>query len=295
MSTVDAAGLNGDLPLSREETAAYLGHHAERNRGLAAASREAGVRTRPAPVWGTALHGGSSPARAMLDAFFEWFASRTANRFAGRPVTIVDLGCGGGVGIKPLAQSGFAGEYIGLDAARSARWSDARIGGLQPRLMLADVHEFDERLLPPIDVLISATALEHFRDDAEVIRRFSCRLARGGVQAHFVPGEAALDLYGKHGWRQYSPVCLRRLFPDATIYRFGGVFSNAIHRWAITDPSSRGRPLLGQRHPTAYAWLRAGSLALDRATGCRAPSMYGVVTKPTCGDGASIAAASRAA
>lgn len=239
-----------------------------------------GVRTRASPVWGCDPRGAASPARAMLDAFYAHLARTMTRGRASGPVTIADLGCGSGGRIHAFADAGFTGDYIGIDHAAHAKWPAAAVGGMHPRLIIADLHSFDERALPPIDVLISTTALEHLRDDAGVIERFSRRLAPGGVQTHFVPAEAALALYGKHGWRQYSPICLRRLFPGGTIYRFGGVFSNALHRRAIFEPSRRGRPVMGERWPRVYGWLRAATLVLDRCCGCRPPSMYAVVTPP---------------
>lgn len=272
--------LNGDLPLTPDQVRAYMTYHADRNATNAVASIAAGVVTIPSPVWGTTTAGGASPARTMLDAFYDWFARRAVAGFADRPVTIVDLGCGGGARLGTFARAGFRGDYIGIDIARSPKWTADPINGLHPSLIVADLHAFDERTLPPIDILISTTALEHVKDDAGIIRRFTSRLAPGGVQAHFVPAEAALDLYGKHGWRQYSPICLRHLFPDATIYRFGGVFSNELHARAIFEPSLRGRPFMSARHPRLYAIARAAALMLDRITGCARPSMYAAVTPP---------------
>lgn len=280
MPAPDPSTLNGDLPLTPDQVRAYMAYHAERNAANAAASIAAGIETIPSPVWGITTAGGASPARAMLDSFYDWFARRVAGGFAGRPVTIVDLGCGGGARLGTFAQTGFRGDYIGIDIARSPKWPKSPINGLRPSLIVADLHAFDERSLPPIDILISTTALEHVRDDAGIVRRFTARLAPGGVQAHFVPAEAALGLYGKHGWRQYSPICLRHLFPDATIYRFGGVFSNELHTRAIFEPSQRARPFMSARHPRLYGVARAAALTLDRFTGCARPSMYAAVTPP---------------
>lgn len=276
----DPAELNGDLPLSRELNAAYMAYHADRNAGNARHSLESGVLTRNSPVWGVSSVSGCSPARALLDAFYTRFARQVAPAFRGRPVTIVDLGAGGGARLRTFAQVGLRGDYIGIDIARNPKWPKDAVNGLRPSLIVADLHTFDECSLPPIDLLISTTALEHLRDDEGIIRRFTRRLAPGGVQAHFVPGEAALDLYGKHGWRQYSPGCLRRMFPDGTIYRFGGRFSNELHLRAIFEPSCRGRRLMGELHPRLYRLMRSGALVLDRVLGCPSPSMYAVVTPP---------------
>lgn len=269
--------LNGDLALTPAQTRAYVAYHTQRNARNAAATLAAGVETAPTPVWGATLEGTMSPSRALLNGFYTALARRLAPRMTGRPVTIVDLGCGGGARLKTFADAGFSGDFIGIDIERHPKWPTAPIAGLRPSFIRADLHTFDERTLPPIDLLISTTALEHLRDDQGIIRRFGARLAPGGVQAHFVPAEEALHLYGKHGWRFYSPICLRRMFPRGEIHRFGGVFSNALHIHAIYEPSRRARPTLPEQRPRLYAWLRAASLVLDRLARCPRPSMYAVV------------------
>lgn len=280
MEPTHPSELNGDLNLTPTQTRAYIAYHTERNARNLAASEAAGIVTRPSPVWGLSLEGGASPSRALLNAFYDWLARGLAPRMARRPVTVVDLGCGGGARLRTFADAGFAGDFIGIDIARHPNWPASPIGGLRPAFIRADLHCFDERTLPPIDILISTTALEHLRDDEGIVRRFTRRLAPGGVQAHFVPSAEGLNLYGKHGWRSYTPICLRRMLPDATIYRFGGVFSNALHVHAIYEPSRRGEAFLSATRPRAYAWLRAASLLLDRAMGCPRPSMYAAVTPP---------------
>jgi 2-polyprenyl-3-methyl-5-hydroxy-6-metoxy-1,4-benzoquinol methylase len=282
--TADPALLNGDLPMSHAQIAAYMAHHAARNARNAQISQSVGIRTHAAPVWGLSTATGASPARILLGAFYTHLAHTLAPAFTDRPVAIVDLGAGGGARLHTFAHAGFHGDYIGIDIAHNPKWPTAPSPGparaLHPRLIVADLHTFNERSLPPIDLLISTTALEHLRDDQGIIQRFASRLAPGGVQAHFVPAEAALDLYGPHGWRQYSPLCLRHMFPDADIFRFGGPFSNELHLHAIYNPSRLGRPFMSAKHPRLYGWLRAGALLLDRALGCPRPSMYAVVTKP---------------
>ena len=136
----------------------------------------------------------------------------------------------------------------------------------------------DPEQLPQPDLIVSATALEHFRDDSGVIQRWGERLKEGGAQIHFVPGESALRLYRGHGWRQYSSGCLRRLFPEGEIYRVGGVVSSSLHRHAITNPEGiKGHSSIRQRFPKHYALLRTLSLCADTMLGNPKPSMYGVI------------------
>ena len=280
MNPCDPATLNGDLPLTRAQDAAYVNYHTRRNAANRTRSLDMGILSSRSPVWGWSLSGGSSPARAILDAYFWWAAAELRPAFDDRRVTIVDLGCGNGGRIGAFAAAGFQGEFIGLDIAASPKWPTRALAGLQPRLILGDLHRFDPAELPPIDLLISTTSLEHLRDDAGIVRKFEARLAPGSAQVHFVPAEASLDLYGKHGWRQYSPACVRALFPSAEIHRFGGPFSNELHLQTIRGPYLRGEPMLGQSRPRLYAVARSVALVLDRLLGCPRPSMYAAFVRP---------------
>jgi SAM-dependent methyltransferase len=271
------ADLNGDLDLSREDRRAYMRFHADRNRTTAIESL--GIRTLPPAAWGASAPAGCTPSRVSMLTFFEWAARELRSHFRDRHITIVDIGCGTGRTLDPFAALGYRGTYIGLDIARHPKWKDGPQGGFTRQLIVGDVQAMSLAALPPIDILLSATALEHIRDDAGAVARLSARLAPGAAQAHFVPGEAALPLYGPHGWRQYSPHCLRGLFPAGDIYRFGGRWSNALHARAVTAPTNRGELAMGERRPRLYSLLRSAAMLADRACGNRPAAMYGVLCR----------------
>ncbi len=294
MLETDPAAINGDLPLTREAFRAYMEHHEARNRRNEARSRRLGVRTMPVPLGRAAESREASPSRVMVTAFFDMAARQLAPHFRAREVTMLDLGCGSGGAVLPsFERAGFRGRYIGLDIAAHPRFAAQRSGAFTRELVLADVHAFDVSRLPPIDLLVSATALEHIRDDAGAIRRLESRLSAHGAQAHYVPGGAALAMYRAHGWRQYSAACVRDLFPSGEIYRAGGWFSNALHVATITR-AEPGRSLR-DRHAHAYVALRTLSLIGDRLIGNAAASMYGVVVLPRERAGAAVAGARSAA
>lgn len=277
------ADINGDLPLTSSERAAYMRHHAERNRLNAEASR--GVRTSSGPRPSKGSHAGrlsfapgSTPGRVATIEFFTYAASVLAPRFAGRELTIVDIGAGGGVQLDPFLEAGFAGRYIGIDIVRSPRWREgpSDCGRFSRELIVCDVNRLDAELLPPIDLLISNTALEHIKDDAGAIRSLSTRLAPGAAQVHFVPGEESLELYGPHGHRQYSPRCLLELFPGGEIFRYGGAASGELHRQWIS-PATRTGACPRDEDPQAYRRLRDLALDQDEHDGHVPASMYGVI------------------
>lgn len=278
-SLPEPALLNGDLPMSRTQRAEYLRYHAERNAENAQRSRDEGVTTRPIPRGVTKVSAPSSPARVSASHFFEHAARELSPYFAGRPITMLDLGCGRGEAALPfLAALGLSGHYIGVDITKHGSWSDRPVGGFTKQLILSDVHRLDLAALPPIDLLVSCTSLEHIRDDHAAIARLTKHLAPGAAQAHFVPAEAALPLYQTHGWRQYSPRCLRDLFPAAELFRSGGPFSSELHLRAFTTSDSAHNWYA--RKPALYHALREITMRIDSLLGSSEPTMYGALIRP---------------
>jgi len=273
------AEINGDLKLTAQQLRAYLRYHEDRNQRNSERSRELGIMTKPIPLPKTRAPAAASPARVMVSAFFALAAERLRPLFAGRSVTMLDLGCGAGGAVLPFFEAvGLKGRYIGLDIARHRSWDANTSASFSRELIVADVHNFDAATLPPIDLLVSSTALEHIRDDRDSVQRIAARLAPGGAQVHYVPGEAALPFYGPHGWRQYSAACLREIFPEGDIYRAGGWCSSALHLRTVT---TGGDDAWRFRHPAMYQALRRLSLVADRVLGNTPATMYGVIVPPT--------------
>lgn len=274
ISAVDPSLINGDRRLSADEYAAYVRYHRARND--LNSSLSSGVTTAPGPGE-FEFHPGWSPSRHDVDAFFRWVGSRVAARVGPRPVTVVDIGCGAAFAAVALARAGLVGRYVGVDTQLRGDWPGICFGGLRSEFLQGDINRIDAEEIPKADVVVSATALEHIQDDRLAVTKVAERLSPDGVQAHFVPAEAALALYGAHGWRQYSPSCLRRLFPDGTIYRYGGPFTNRLHLASITTPMRRGRPDARESHPELYRRALVAARDADDRAGRPEPSMYGVV------------------
>jgi hypothetical protein len=272
--------ISGDLPLSPEERAAYMTHHARRNESLAARSREVATSVGPRPSRRgpscRPIADACSPGRVAAIEFFLHAASCVADRFRDRPITIVDIGAGAGGQLDAFIDRGCRGRYIAIDIARDPKWNDGPRAGFERSLIVGDVNALDLASLPAIDVLVSNTALEHIRDDVGAVRALSTRLAPRAVQAHFVPGEAALPLYGPHGFRQYSPWCLAGLFPGGEILRYGGPACAAVHRDWITPATRDGRSRRDE-DPAAYRRLRDEAIDRDEREGNTPAIMYGVL------------------
>jgi SAM-dependent methyltransferase len=280
LSALAPCELNGDRPLTREERAAYMEFHEARNRVNATLSQDVGTRSGIRRVANVAcvppVPPGSSPSRVATLEFFACVAYELAPRWRGRPMTIVDIGAGAGGQLDPFIREGLEGHYIAVDITRNSRWKDGTAGDFTRELIINDINSLDVSKLPPIDLILSNTALEHIRDDVSAVRSLSMRLRPDGCQVHFVPGEASLPLYGPHGYRQYSPHCLAQLFPGAVIHRYGGSASNTLHSQWITPATTNGT-CPRDENPTEYARLRALAMDEDERTGNKPAAMYGVV------------------
>ncbi len=275
----DPSRLNGDVGLTSDDREAYLHFHRERNAHLAHLSRVEHIRTLPMPCAVVEDRSGSSPSRVAMDSFVRWFGRRVLERVERPEIRVLDLGCGSGYARRLLADVGLGGEYIGLDHAEHPRFASFGGAAFAQRLIVGDVHAMDPLDVGPVDLLISMTALEHFEDDARALERARRALRPGAGELHIVPAEKGLDLWGPHGWRQYSPRCVSRLFPQAEIYRIGGLFSTLVHESMISHANGR-KCERRERFPGVYRALRACSHPLDRWTGNRPASLYAAVIWP---------------
>lgn len=276
--------INGDNPLSADERARYM--RANRSRNLVNIRESRAIPTRSGPVLrDTAAIAGQraiTPARMGMNAFFDFAAQALFAPLGQRPIVVVDIGCGAGTALEAFVRHGFQGSYIGLDIARNRKWKDGAHGGFDRSLVLGDIHAMDLSAALAgrrIDLLLSSTALEHFEDDRAALARVREHLAPHAAEAHYVPAEAALDLYGPHGFRQYSPKCLREMCPTGEIYRYGGLGSNLLHRAVITR-ETKGLSSWRERFTRGYDLARNLAVVLDRWTGNRPAAAYGVLVAP---------------
>jgi SAM-dependent methyltransferase len=277
--------LNGDRKLSPAETARYMLENSERNARNHAAS--ASITTFPPLTTHVApIVPANSPSRHDVETFFRSAAHRLAahlaRRIHNRPAIIIDLGCGAGVLSRFLAEASIEGHYIGIDIARHRSWSDRHLEtptgtALTRSLIVGDIAKLDLTRLPPVDAILSSTSLEHIEDDLGAVRKLQSLCTPNHFEAHLVPAEEALALYGPHGWRQYSPACIRRLFPTGTIHRYGGPRGNRLHRAVITDRLAAGKKDARLVHPNLYARAVDRARILDLHAGNPSPSMYAVV------------------
>jgi SAM-dependent methyltransferase len=274
------AELNGDHALSSDEKHAYLNFHAARNRANATKSKREGIRTHKMPKLPVSDPSLASPSRVAMDRFVVHYAAQLTRYWGGRNIRVLDIGCGSGYASTLLEQGGLHGTYLGIDHQLHPKFCSIKSAQFTRQHITNDIHELQSADLGQVDLLISMTSLEHFRDDAAALKQARKCLAPGGAELHIVPAEDGLRLWEAHGWRQYSPRCVQALCPNATIYRIGGLASGFIHERTITCPN-REHIDWRARHPDAYRALRFAGLLLDPLFGNRCASLYAAVVAPS--------------
>jgi SAM-dependent methyltransferase len=135
-----------------------------------------------------------------------------------------------------FANAGFGGSYTGIDMEKHKSFEIKGHSNFNSAFIQTTIEGFETTDL--FDLVISVTALEHIENDALVISKCQKMLKPGGAEIHVVPTLWALFLYLWHGYRQYNPRSIKRLFNGRNyhVYRIGGLFSFFLHLFFITIP-----------------------------------------------------------
>ncbi len=261
--------LSGDHPLRVHQKVRYLLSNALRNLVGSFCSLGSTLYTP-----NTIDSGPDSPSRKVINGFFREKLPELINP---GNVSVLDIGCGSGYLCSMLEQSGFGGDYLGIDIELHPATTsfDSRKFRTEFREIRAEELEFRDGF----DLVVSNTALEHIEFDSVAVQRARAALRPGGIQVHIVPAGPALFLYMFHGYRQYSRCSVRRLMKglDFKTFRFGGPLSWFVHWWFLSLPVM----LLGVRPWTRnslYEFLSRVTLKLDRFLRFR-PHLYCIVSR----------------
>ncbi len=201
----------------------------------------------------------ASPSRALTEAFLQ---SQLPKMLPPRSIRVLEIGCGSGSLTRLLSESGYSGDYVGVDVVD--RFDRTAQSDFRRDFVLADAHRFDPD--GKFDLVISISALEHIPEDQRLTERLAEFVAPTGLQLHFVPSGWGLLAYLWHGYRQYTTISLAERFDSqrSTVSAMGGAASFVLHILFITVGENLLRLRLRQRLPRVYGRMLDGCLQFDR-------------------------------
>ncbi|GAG77522.1 unnamed protein product, partial [marine sediment metagenome] len=174
-----------------------------------------------------------SPTRNYVNKFLDNFLKELT---ALGKINILDIGCGSGYIREILAGYSFSGDYTGVDIQKHKDFEKYNLKNFSSVFIKSRIEDFKTN--KKFDLIISNFVLEHVEDDFDVISKCDELIKRGGIQIHILPSFWSLFLYLWHGYRQYNPKRLKKLFSyrDFEVFRLGGFFSFKLHLFFITIP-----------------------------------------------------------
>jgi len=186
-----------------------------------------------------------SPSRLLSNLFWEHLPWATLQKNLG-VIRILDTGCGSGhyEQVFRTASKNRLRSYHGLDVYRHPDW-DLDTCPTQRTFSLYSGRDITPHIPEHTNMFVSQSAIEHIRNDKRYfksIKQFiDAHPNRPFIQVHLFPSSACMKLYGRHGYRQYTPRTvskITRLFPDAQCFLLGlgGPSCNRVHMNFITKP-----------------------------------------------------------
>jgi len=195
-----------------------------------------------------------NPARLAFirDRVAERFRRDPARREAFAGLSLMDIGCGGGLIAEPMRRMGFdvtaidaSSENIGTARAHASEM------GLDIAYRAATVEQVEAEGVGPFDVVLVLEIIEHVADPKNFLRACSRLVAPGGIMVvatlnrtlkSLALGKVAAEYIlrwvpaGTHDWRQFvKPDEIRMMLsaePVAVSGPYGLVYSPLSDRWS---------------------------------------------------------------
>ena len=194
------------------------------------------------------MNSASSPARLLSDLFWKHLPWNRITDEIGM-ISAFDSGCGSGRygAYLDLVSSGRISQYKGVDVYEHANWENIN---KNTKLVCEKYNgkQILKHIPPETNFFMSQSAIEHFANDIryflDVKHFIDTHSNRPIMQVHLIPSAACMKLYGRHGYRQYTPRTISkitRIFPNAqcVLFGLGGLASNRVHKQFITDTNIR--------------------------------------------------------
>jgi 2-polyprenyl-6-hydroxyphenyl methylase/3-demethylubiquinone-9 3-methyltransferase len=213
-----------------------------------------------------------NPSRLTFvrDRAAERFGRNTRDRAPFGGLSLIDIGCGGGLLAEPMARMGF--DVTAIDASSenigTAR-AHAEPQGLDIAYRAATVEQLEAEGVGPFDVVLTMEVIEHVADPEAFIRACSRLVAPGGMMIvatlnrtlkGLLLGKIAAEYVlrwvpaGTHDWRQFlKPDEIRRMLsrePVAVTGPFGLAYNPLTDRWSEGDDTDINYMMIATRDPT---------------------------------------------
>ena len=151
-----------------------------------------------------------------------------------------------------------------------------------------DFHKSDSKMIKPYikagtNFIMSQSAIEHFREDLtffKIIRDHIVKSHAPTVQFHLFPSSINLKLYGNHGFRQYTPRTIQKIwtifknFSSGILFELGGEECNRLHWNFITKPILLKRGDLREQKTVEYDRKLKDAILNDSVSDKSQPSFY---------------------
>lgn len=227
-----------------------------------------------------------SPSRVLSNLFWRELPWDLIKQELGG-LHILDTGCGSGSygNYLDTCSNGNVARYVGLDVYEHPSWKTSASSS-------REFHRFDGRSMAPhippeTNFFMSQSAIEHFPNDRryfEDLKHFIESQTRPILQVHLFPSAACANLYGRHGYRQYTPRTvsrITRMFPGAQslLFGLGGSACNRVHDRYITQPLRKDGLDYRQIKPEAYkdALMEAIKEDTSNPSAIQDPSFWAMV------------------
>lgn len=198
-----------------------------------------------------------NPARLAFvrDKVAERFGRDVKSRAAFDGLTLLDIGCGGGLIAEPMRRLGFAVTAVDASAENigTAR-AHADQQGLDIAYRAATVEQLEAEGAGPFDVVLTLEVIEHVADPEAFIRACSRLVKPGGMMIvatlnrtlkSLALGKVAAEYIlrwvpaGTHDWNQFlKPEEIRSMLSDepmAVSGPYGLVYDPLTDRWSESD------------------------------------------------------------
>ncbi len=172
-----------------------------------------------------------SPGRQYVDSFL---TQEIPNLLNNKNITVLDIGCGTAYVMKILESLNYSGDYVGVDVFKEPEFIKEN-PNFKIDFVQKPIEEFETEMR--FDLVISNTSFEHIPDDLKAAKQAQKFVKEDGVQIHIMPAFGSYFAYLFHGYRQYNPAFLKRIFPKhMQVFRLGGLFSFLLALFLMTIP-----------------------------------------------------------